>query len=65
MFALVRVQLSNRVNTQTVKRYKSMRYIHDIKLGMLQVRDNEISLRKWFDGTAHLRSCARKREHCC
>jgi len=26
------------------------------KLGMLQVRENEISLRKWSGGTAHLRS---------
>jgi len=24
--------------------------------GMLQVRENEISLRKWSDGTAHLRT---------
>jgi len=25
---------------------------------MLQERENEISLRKWFSGTAQLRSCA-------
>jgi len=31
-------------------------YIYDIKFGILQVRENEISLRKWFGGTAHLRN---------
>jgi len=31
----------------------AMRYIHDIKFGMLEVRENEISLRKWSGGTAH------------
>jgi len=31
-----------------------MRYIHVTKFGMLQVRENEISLRKLFGGTAHL-----------
>jgi len=36
-----------------------MRYIYDVKLGMLPwVRENEISLRKWSGGAAHLRSCA-------
>jgi len=25
---------------------------------MLPVRENEISLRKWSDGTAHLSTCA-------
>ena len=29
-----------------------MQYIHDNKSGMLQVRENEISPRKWCDGTA-------------
>jgi len=29
-----------------------MRYIYDVK--MLAVRRNEISLRKWFGGSAHL-----------
>jgi len=32
-----------------------MRYIHDIKFGMLQVRKNEISLRKCSGSSAHLR----------
>jgi len=27
-----------------------MQYIYDMKFGMLQVRENEISLRKKFDG---------------
>ena len=32
---------------------------YDIKFGMLQVREGEISLRKWSVGTAHLqlRTC--------
>jgi len=29
-----------------------MRYIYDIKFGMLQVRENEIQLRKWSSGTS-------------
>jgi len=33
-----------------------MRYIYDIKFGMLQVRKNEISLRKCFGSSAHLRT---------
>jgi len=34
-------------DTQPVKRFdRAMRYIYDIKFGMLQVRKNEISLRK-------------------
>jgi len=35
-----------------------MRYVYDIKFGMLQVRENEISLRKWSGGIAQLRWCA-------
>ena len=31
-----------------------MRYIYDIKFGMLQVRKNEISLRKCSGGSAQL-----------
>jgi len=31
-----------------------MRYIYDIGFRMLQVRENEISLRKWSGGTAQL-----------
>jgi len=33
-----------------------MRYIYDIKSGLLLVRENEISLHKWSVGTAHLRT---------
>jgi len=33
-----------------------MQYIYDIKFGMLQVCDNDISLRKWSGGTALLRT---------
>jgi len=33
-----------------------MRYIYNIKSGMLLVRENEISLHKWFVGTSHLRT---------
>jgi len=29
-------------------------YIYDINFGMLQVRENGISLRKWSGGAAHL-----------
>jgi len=36
-----------------------MRYIYDIKFGMLQVRKNEISLRKCSGGSAHLRTLER------
>jgi len=35
-----------------------MRYTYAIKSGLLLVRENEISLRKWSVGTAHLRGCA-------
>jgi len=33
-----------------------MLYICDIKFGMLQVRENEISLREWPCGTTQLRT---------
>jgi len=32
-----------------------MRYIYDIRSGLLLVRENEISLHKWSVGAAHLR----------
>jgi len=35
-----------------------MRYVYDIKFEMLQVRKNEVLLRKWPGGSTHLRSCA-------
>jgi len=35
-----------------------MQYIYVMEFGMLQVREHEISLRKWFGGTAQLHSCA-------
>ena len=34
----------------------SYTFVYDIKFGMLQVRENEIALRKWFGGTVHLRT---------
>jgi len=49
MFSLVRIQLRIYVDTQPVKRFsveRAIRKIYDIKFGMLQVRKNEISLRK-------------------
>jgi len=33
-----------------------MRYIYDIKSGLLLVRESEISLHKWSVSTAHLRA---------
>jgi len=43
------------VDTQPVKRFdRAMRYIYDIKFGMLQVGKNEISLRKCPCSSAHL-----------
>jgi len=33
-----------------------MWHIYNIKLGMLEMRENEISLRKWSSGTAQLRT---------
>ena len=39
-----------------------MQYIYDIKYGKLQVRKNEISLRKCSRGSAYLRTLER-REH--
>ena len=45
------------VDTQTVKRFhKAMRYIYNIKFGMLQVRKNEISLRRCSGSSVHLRT---------
>jgi len=66
MFVLVRMQLRNHVDTQPVP-FPALHvlcdiyiyiyiYICDIKFGMLQVRSNEISLRKWCGGAAQLRS---------
>jgi len=57
MFVLVRMQFHNHVDTQTVKRFeRAMPCIYDIKFGMLQVRKNEISLRKSSGVSAHLRT---------
>ena len=57
MVVLVRMQFHCHVDTQPVKRFaRAMRCIHDIKVGMLQVRTNEISLRKCSGGSAHLRT---------
>jgi len=62
MFVLVRIQLRNHVDARPVRRFRCRRayalytyYIqHDIKFVMLQVRENEISLRRWSCGTALL-----------
>jgi len=55
------MQLHNDADTQLVKRFKRQKVcaiycIYDIKFYMLQVRENEISLRKWSDSAAHLRT---------
>ena len=53
----VRMHFHNHVDTQPVKRFdRAMRCICDIKFEMLQVRKNEISLRKCSGGSAHLRT---------
>jgi len=50
------MQFDNYVDTQPAKRFeRAMWYIHDIKSGMLQVRKNEILLRKCSGGSAQLR----------
>ena len=51
MCIFVDMKLRNHEDTQPVKPFKwwksyGIGYIHDIKFGMLQVRENEISLRK-------------------
>jgi len=59
MFALVRMQFHNHVDTQPVKYFeRAMRCIYDTKFEMLRVRKNEISLCEYSGGSAHLRSCA-------
>jgi len=62
MFVLVRMHLLNHVvdtqkwNVSSVtKATRALLYIYDIKFGMLQVRENEISLRKLSRGIAQLR----------
>ena len=58
MFVLVRMQLRNHVNRLRQQSVSSvtedMRYIYDIKSGLLLARVNEISLHWWSVGTAHL-----------
>jgi len=56
------MQSRNHVDTQPVKRFKCLT-LQGLFV-MSQVRKNEISLRSWSGGTAHLRSCAPEREHC-
>ena len=57
-----RMQLRNHADTQTVKRPQRLKgcavYMYRIKFRMLEVRENEIALRKLSGGTAQLRSCA-------
>jgi len=59
MFVLVRIQFHNHVDTQPVKRFKRYKrfatYIR-YQIWNGQVRENEISLRKWSGGSAHLRT---------
>jgi len=57
MLVSVRMQFHNHVDTQPVKRFdRAMRQIYDIKFEKLQVRKNDISLRKCSDSSAHLRT---------
>jgi len=42
---------------------EAMRYIYDIKSGLLLVRENEISL-QYTSGLLALRICTLHREHC-
>jgi len=52
------MQLSNHADTQAAKRFEHYKsyaiYPYDIKFEMLQMRENEISLRNWSGSTAHL-----------
>jgi len=54
------MQLHNHVDRhitgETFQALQGLYYIYDIKFVTLEVRENEISLRKWSGGTAHLRS---------
>jgi len=59
MFILVSMQLRSFTDAQPVKRFKrlkAMRHVSDIKSGMLQAHENEISERKWSGGTANFRT---------
>jgi len=65
MFVLLRtkrMQLRNYADTQTVKRFQRSKsyavHLFRIKFRMLEVRENEIALRKLSGGTAQLRSCS-------
>ena len=63
VFASVRIQFHNHVDTQPVIHFwRAMRCIYDIKSGMLQVRKYEISLRKCSGGSAQLCSCEPQRD---
>jgi len=48
------LQTHNQWSVSSVTR--AMRFIYDIKFGMLQVRENEMLLRNWSGGTAHMRT---------
>jgi len=51
--------VSKHVDAQPKKRFKlwkGIRCIYDIEFGMLQVYEDEISLRKWSGGSAQLRT---------
>jgi len=50
MFVLMRVQLLNHADTQPVERLKckrAMRYLYEIKSGMLEVREDEFLI-EWM-----------------
>jgi len=54
MFVLVCMQLRSHEDAQPAKALQVIKWLYDNKFGMLQVRKNEISLRKYSDGAAHL-----------
>jgi len=57
MFVSVRMQFHNHVDTQPVKRFeRAMQCIYDIEFGMLQVRNNDISLRECSGSFEQLRT---------
>ena len=59
IFVWVRMQLRKHVDTRwSVTRV--MQYTCNVNFGMLQVRENEISLRKRSGGTAHLRTLEKR-----
>jgi len=61
MFVSMRMQFHNHVDcrhttSETFRQGYAIYTVYDIKFGMLQVRKNEISLRKCSGTSAHLRT---------